>query len=380
MLFRSSTACCATPGAARWRSAGDTADPTTLENQIAKLRERFALERVVLVTDRGVLTSARIDQELRPVDGLDWMAALRGGQIRTLAADDGPLRLSLLDQRDLAAIRHPDFPSERLIACMNPMLRAERARKREDLLQATERELDKIVAAVGHERRPLRGAGRIGERVGRVIDKYKMAKHFETDIAEASLRYRRKSEAIEAEARLDGIYVIRTLVSTQILVVGDPSCARRRAFTQRPRHKRSQGGQRGEIHLGARGCAHRSTGRPVEHPERNFLPAARGRPVKGAPRASRTRLPNDVTDPVQAAAPGMPPIKHPAGAGPMGGLALGCTTPRGHTARSGAKTPAQAYRGDPLLDMMDKPLRALPTSSQAQQQRQGDRFKGILAA
>ena len=197
--------------------AGDTTDPTTLENQIPKLRERFALERVVLVADRGALTSARIDQELRPVDGLDWITALRGGQIRTLAADDGPLRLSLFDQRDLAAIRHPDFPGERLIACMNPMLRAERARKREDLLRATERELDKIVAAVGHERRPLRGAGRISERVGRVIDKYKMAKDFETDIAEASLRYRRKSEAIEAEARLDGIYLIRTLVSTQTL-------------------------------------------------------------------------------------------------------------------------------------------------------------------
>lgn len=197
--------------------AGNTADPRTLSDQIAKLRTRFALKRVVFVADRGLLTSARIDSELRPVQGLDWVSALRSQEVRQLVDHDGPLQLSLFDQRDLAEIRHPDFPGERLVACMNPLLRVERGRKREDLLQATERQLDKIVAAVSRPQRPLRGAHKIGERLGRVIQQYKMAKHFETEVTDTSFHYRRKTDSIEAEARLDGIYVIRTSVDSQTL-------------------------------------------------------------------------------------------------------------------------------------------------------------------
>ena len=144
---------------------------------------------------------------------------------------DGPLQLSLFDQQDLAEIRHPDFPGERLIACMNPLLRAERARKREDLLQATERQLDKIVAAVSRPRRPLTGAHKIGERLGRVIHSYKMAKHFETQITDTSFHYRRKTDSIKAEARLDGIYVIRTSVDSQSLDAAHAVIAYKRLAT-----------------------------------------------------------------------------------------------------------------------------------------------------
>ena len=127
--------------------AGNTGDPTTLKDQIEKVRTRFGLSRVVFVGDRGLLTSARIREELAPVEGLDWVSALRAEQIRKLAEDGGPLQMSLFDKTDLAEITHPDFPGERLVACMNPLLAAERARKREDLLQATERELEKVAAA-----------------------------------------------------------------------------------------------------------------------------------------------------------------------------------------------------------------------------------------
>lgn len=201
--------------------AGNTGDPTTLADQIDKVRVRFGLERVVFVGDRGLLTSARINEELRPVEGLDWISALRTEQIRTLASDGGPLQLSLFDTTDLAEIRHPDFPDERLIACLNPLLKAERARKREDLLQATERELDKIVAATERGKRALHGKDQIGLRVGRVLNRHKVGKHFELTITDTTFRYARKQTAIAAEARLDGIYVLRTSVPRGVLSAED---------------------------------------------------------------------------------------------------------------------------------------------------------------
>jgi len=196
---------------------GNTGDPTTLQDQIEKVRTRFGLARVIFVGDRGMLTSARIREELAPVEGLDWVSALRSEQIRKLAEDDGPMQPSLFDQTDLAEIQHPDFPGERLIACFNPLLAAERARKREDLLQATEREFEKVAAATRREKRALRGQDKIGLRVGKVMGRFKMAKHFEIAITDTSFTYRRKQEAIEAEAALDGIYVLRTSVSKEVL-------------------------------------------------------------------------------------------------------------------------------------------------------------------
>jgi hypothetical protein len=200
---------------------GHTADPTTLRDQIAKVRRRFGLERVVFVGDRGLLTSARIREELAPVPGLDWISALRAEQVQALAKDQGPLQRSLFDQTDLAEITHPDFPGERLIACFNPLLAAERARKREDLLRATEQELCAIAQATARPQRPLRGADRIGVRVGKVLGRYKMAKHFEIEITESAFRYRRDVAAIAREAALDGIYVIRTSVPSQALGAAD---------------------------------------------------------------------------------------------------------------------------------------------------------------
>ena len=196
---------------------GNTADPSTLKDQIHKVRERFGLDRVVFVGDRGMLTSARIDEELRPVEGLDWISALRSDAIAKLATEHGPLQLSLFDATDLAEIRHPDFPGERLIACLNPLLRQERARKREALLRATEHELDKIVLATQRPRRALRGQSAIGLRVGRVLGRFKMAKHFNTSITQTTFQYQRKTLAIAQEAGLDGIYVIRTSVPEPLL-------------------------------------------------------------------------------------------------------------------------------------------------------------------
>jgi len=197
--------------------AGNTGDPTTLRDQIAKVRQRFGLERVVFVGDRGLLTSARLREELAPVEGLDWVSALRSEQVRKLAAPEGPLQLSLFDERDLAEITHPDFPGERLVACKNPLLAAERGRKREELLAATERQLEAVAEATRRPKRSLRGKARIGLRVGRVLDRFKMAKHFELEITETAFSYRRKQAAIEAEAALDGIYVLRTSVPHEAL-------------------------------------------------------------------------------------------------------------------------------------------------------------------
>jgi DDE family transposase len=191
--------------------AGNTADPATLASAITKARERFGLKRVVWVADRGLLTNARIEAELRPDADFGWITALRAPAVQALR-EEGVLQLSLFDQHDLAEIRSSAFPGERLVACRNPLLGAERARKREALLRATEKELEKIVTAVARERRPLRGQDQIGVRVGRVLGRFKMAKHFRYEIADAAFRFERDPERIEDEAALDGIYVIRTTV------------------------------------------------------------------------------------------------------------------------------------------------------------------------
>ena len=187
---------------------GDTTDPQTIRAQVDKLRRRFRLSHVAMVGDRGMITSARIAKELEPA-GLDWISCLRAPQIAALAEDQGPLQMSLFDERDLAEIASPDFPGERLIACRNPALAAERARKREALLQSTERQLERIAAAVS--RKPVKhDATTIGLAVGAVIDKHKMKKHFALDIADGRFAFRRREDEIAAEARLDGIYVVRT--------------------------------------------------------------------------------------------------------------------------------------------------------------------------
>jgi hypothetical protein len=189
--------------------AGNVADPKTLAPQIEKLKQRFKLRRVVMVGDRGLLTSARIEQALRPA-GLDWITALRAPAIQALAA--GPWQLSLFDDRDLAEISSPDYPGERLVACKNPLLAAERARKRGELLDATERELARIQARVRRAKAPLRGAAAIGQAVGAVLGGRKMAKHFTITIGDEEFSYARDEASIAAEAALDGIYVLRTNV------------------------------------------------------------------------------------------------------------------------------------------------------------------------
>ena len=194
---------------------GSTADPTTLTSQVAKLKERFGLDHVVLVGDRGMITQARITEDLSNA-GVDWITALRAPAIKALR-DAGALQMSLFDERDMASVTSPDFPGERLIVCRNRALATERARKREDLLAATERELARIAAAVARKRAPLRGTAAIGLKVGAVLDKHKMAKHFTLDIADSRFAFARKTEAIAAEAALDGIYVVRTSLPATVL-------------------------------------------------------------------------------------------------------------------------------------------------------------------
>ena len=194
---------------------GDTGDPRTLAAQIDKVKKRFALERVALVGDRGMITQARLDAEIAPA-GLDWITALRAPAIRTLV-EAGALQMSLFDQRDMAAITSPDYPGERLIVCRNPDLARERARKREDLLAATEADLAVIAAAVRRARNPLHGEAEIALKVGAVVNRHKVAKHFELSIGEASFSFHRKTEAIAAEAALDGIYVVRTNLPKKLL-------------------------------------------------------------------------------------------------------------------------------------------------------------------
>ena len=194
---------------------GNTGDPSTLPAQIEKVRTRFGIKRVVFVGDRGLITDARINENLRTVEGLDWITALRAPQIRQLVEQEY-LQLSLFDEQDLAEIQSPDYPGERLIACRNPLLAAERTRKREELLQATSQELDKIVVATTRDKRPLKGAAQIGLRVGKVLNRFHMAKHFHLEITDNSFRYERNTVHIAAEAALDGLYVIRTSVSDEL--------------------------------------------------------------------------------------------------------------------------------------------------------------------
>lgn len=195
---------------------GNTADPRTLKTQIDKLKSRFGIKRMVLVGDRGMITAARLRDDLAPA-GLDWITCLRAPQIQALAQDRGPLQLSLFDERDLAEISSPEFPGERLIVCRNRELARERARKREALLAATERELARIQTQVRRKGSTLREAAEIGLAVGGVINAKKMAKHFALEIRDGHFAWQRKVDQIEAEARLDGIYVIRTSVPAEDL-------------------------------------------------------------------------------------------------------------------------------------------------------------------
>jgi hypothetical protein len=195
--------------------AGNTGDPKTVASQVDKLKNRFGITKVVLVGDRGMLTAARLREDVRPA-GLDWITALRAPQVKALVRD-GDLQLTLFDTQDLAEITSPDFPGERLVACMNPFLEAERARKRESLLAATEADLGKIAAACARDRRPLRGKDKIAVRADRVLNRRKVAKHFTVEITGDSIRYARDQDSIAAEAKLDGIYVLRTSVAASDL-------------------------------------------------------------------------------------------------------------------------------------------------------------------
>lgn len=190
---------------------GNTGDPSTVGKQITKLRERFGLDRVVMVGDRGMITQARIEADLRPV-GIDWITALKAPAIQRLAAEKGPLQLSLFDTRDLAEIESPDFPGERLVVCKNHALAEERQCKRNELLDATERDLKKIQDRIQSKRKPLRGPEAIGIAVGKVVGRHKVAKHFDITITDDSLSFKRNHAAIAKEGALDGFYVLRTNV------------------------------------------------------------------------------------------------------------------------------------------------------------------------
>jgi hypothetical protein len=195
---------------------GNTADPVTFTQIVARVRNRFGIKRVVFVGDRGMITSARIDEDLRGVDGLDWISALRSEGIRKLIKGKLVQR-SLFDERDLAEITSDDFPGERLIVCRNPQLAEERARKREALLQATEKQLEPIRKATLRKRSPLRGQDEIGLRVGKIIGKHKMQKHFQLTITEKSFSFQRNNQKIKDEALLDGLYVVRTSVKSDTM-------------------------------------------------------------------------------------------------------------------------------------------------------------------
>lgn len=195
---------------------GNTADPTAFTQAVKIVREKFKLAQMVMVGDRGMITSARIDAIRADTESeLGWLTALRAPAIKALAAAGGPLQPTLFDQQDLAEIAHPDYPGERLIACRNPFLADERARKRGELLVATETTLAPVLAAVEAGR--LRGADQIGLKVGKILNTYKMAKHFDVAITDTTLTLTRKSSQIDAEAALDGIYVLRTTVPAQTL-------------------------------------------------------------------------------------------------------------------------------------------------------------------
>ena len=194
--------------------AGNTSDPESFKTAITRIRADFGIERLVMVGDRGMITGTRID-DLRKLPGMDWVTALKAPAIAKLAADDGPLQMSLFDTQNFAEITHPGYPGERLICCHNPVLEADRARTREELLADTEAELAKIRKSAAAGR--LKDPDKIGIRVGKVINKRKVAKHFLLDIGPGRLAWRRDEEKITAEAALDGIYVIRTSVPAGVL-------------------------------------------------------------------------------------------------------------------------------------------------------------------
>ena len=198
---------------------GNTGDPSTLSAQVAKLKQRFHLDHVVLVGDRGMITEARVETVLKPA-GLDWITALGAPTIRTLL-DQGAFQLSLFDERDLAEVTSTDFPDERLVVCRNPWLAAERARKRLDLLAATEADLRKVAKAVARKTKPLRGADKIGLAAGAVLNRHKVAKHFILTITDDTFGFERNTEAIAAEGKLDGFYVIRTNLDKATLATSD---------------------------------------------------------------------------------------------------------------------------------------------------------------
>ena len=196
--------------------AGNTADPSTVASQVTKLKERFGIERIAWVGDRGMLTCARIEQVLRP-QAQDWISSLRAPHIAQLAAEHGPFQPSLFDERNLIELSSEQFPGERLIVCRNPLLAEERARKRGELLAATELDLAKIATATQRSARALHGEQAIALRVGRVINRFHMAKHFELAITDTALTWTRRVDAIAAEAALDGLYVIRTSLNADQL-------------------------------------------------------------------------------------------------------------------------------------------------------------------
>jgi hypothetical protein len=191
---------------------GNTADPAAFTDIVEVVRDRFGLSHLVMVGDRGMITSARIEA-LKEVGGLGWLTALRAPQIKALAQDDGPLQLSLFDEVNFCELSHPDYPGERLVAARNPLLATERARKREDLLSLTEAALGAIAEACCRERRPLRGTEQIALRVGKVLNKFKMQKHFVIEVTDDSFRFFRNEASIQEEAALDGIYVLRTTIT-----------------------------------------------------------------------------------------------------------------------------------------------------------------------
>ena len=207
---------------------GNTADPTTVGPQVQHIHQRFGIARIALVGDRGMLTTARLREDLEPA-GLDWISALQNQSVRTLLkrpkpapgqdpdAVRAPLRPGELVPDQVAAIRSPDYPGERLLVCLNPRLRAERARKREELLQATERILEGIAAQVRRGREPLRGRDAIKRRLGRELNRKKVGKHFEIAVSDEALSWSRQQERIAAEAQLDGIYIVRTSLEEEAL-------------------------------------------------------------------------------------------------------------------------------------------------------------------
>jgi hypothetical protein len=195
---------------------GNTGDPKTLRSQIQKIRGRFGIERVVFVGDRGMITSARIKEDLRGVGGLDWITALRSPAIAKLCAA-GLVQPSIFDDRDLAEISSPDYPGERLVVCRNPFLAEDRARKREALLRATEKLLEAVAAATRRKNRRLKGKGKINFRLGKIINRYKVGKHFKLKVSSRGFTYERDAERIAKEAALDGLYVIRSSVAKEVL-------------------------------------------------------------------------------------------------------------------------------------------------------------------